>query len=394
MAWGTVNIDEQRMRFVILARQREKTMQQLCQEFEISRPTGYEWLRRYERGGIAGVVEKSRRPQHSPQRTEDGIEQRVVEMRQERPDWGAKKLRVLLRREGVEVPRITIHRILMRHDLVRRQDRHRAAVKRFERNRPNELWQMDFKGPMGWNAPTGPLSVLDDHSRYAITLAETGSTRAEPVRERLQEAFERCGVPEGMLMHHGTPWWNMQAAAGWTWLTVWLMKQGIELHFSGYRHPQTQGKVERFHGSLEAARRKRVESENEPPQSWYDAFRQEYNQERPHEALGMKTPASVWCPSERRYQTNPAAWEYEAGAEVRRLGSQGQLTIEGKRWDISKALTGEWVQLIRMGERILVYYCRSLVRELDPPHQRSTTVDRWWGGSGSEKCKGCPETDL
>jgi transposase InsO family protein len=394
MAWGTVNVDEQRMRFVILARQREKTMQQLCQEFEITRPTGYEWLRRYERGGIAGVVEKSRRPQHSPSRTEAMIEQRVVELRQRRPDWGAKKLQVLLQRAGVEVPRITIHRILMRHDLVRREDRHRAAVKRFERKSPNELWQMDFKGSMGWNAPTGPLSVLDDHSRYAITLAETGSTRAEPVRERLQEAFERCGMPKGMLMDHGTPWWNMQAAAGWTWLTVWLMKQGIQLHFSGYRHPQTQGKVERFHGSLEAARRKRCESESEPPQMWYDAFRQEYNEERPHEALGMKTPASVWRPSERRYQAKPPAWEYEAGAEVRRLGSAGQLTVEGKRWDISNALAGEWVQLLRIGERILVYYCRSLVRELDPPHQRSTAVDRWWGGPCPEKCKGCPETDV
>jgi hypothetical protein len=227
--------------------------------------------------------------------------------------------------------------------------------------------------------------VLDDHSRYAIALGETGSTRAEPVQERLREAFERCGMPEGMLMDHGTPWWNMQAAAGWTWLTVWLMKQGIQLHFSGYRHPQTQGKVERFHGSLEAARNKRGEWTSEPPQSWYDAFRQEYNEQRPHEALGMKTPASVWRASERRYQENPRTWEYEPGAEVRRLGTAGQLTVKGRRWEISKALAGEWVQLIRMGERILVYYCRSLVRELDPPHQRSTAVDRWWGGIAPEK---------
>jgi transposase InsO family protein len=392
MAWGTVNVDEQRMRFVVLASRREKTMWELCEEFDISRPTGYEWLRRYEREGIAGVAERSRRPQHIGNQTEAGIEQRVVQMRRQRPDWGAKKLGVLLQREGVEVPRITIHRILLRHGMVRPQDQHRPAVQRFERGSPNELWQMDFKGSAGWNAVTGPLSVLDDHSRYAIALAETGSTRAEAVRERLEEAFRRCGVPDGMLMDHGTPWWNMQAAAGWTWLTVWLMKQGMQLHFSGYRHPQTQGKVERFHGSLEAARRKRERSESEPEQRWYDAFRQEYNEERPHEALGMKTPASVWRPSARRYQVNPAAWEYEAGAEVRRLGGAGQITVQGRRWDISKALAGEWVQLVRIGERILVYYCRSLVRELEPPRQRSTGVDRWRGGSGPEKCKGCPET--
>jgi transposase InsO family protein len=371
------------MRFVILASRREKTMRELCEEFEISRPTGYEWLRRYERGGITGVVERSRRPEHSPRRTEGEIEQRIVKLRQQRPDWGAKKVQVLLEREGVKVPRITIHRILVRHNLVRVQDRHRRAVQRFQRGAPNELWQMDFKGSAGWNAETGPLSVLDDHSRYAIALAETGSTRAEAVRERLEEAFQRCGVPDGMLMDHGTPWWNMQAAAGWTWLTVWLMKQGMKLHFSGYRHPQTQGKVERFPGSLEAARRKRDRSESEPEQAWYDAFRQEYNEERPHEALGMKTPGSVWRRSERGYQANPPAWEYETGAEVRRLGGAGQMTVEGRRWEISKALAGEWVQLIRIGERILVYYCRSLVRELDPSRQRSTAVDRWRLGSSS-----------
>ena len=133
---------------------------------------------------------------------------------------------------------------------------------------------------------------------------------------------------------------------------------------------------------------------SEPEQRWYDAFRQEYNEERPHEALGMKTPASVWRPSERRYQANPPGWEYETGAEVRRLSSAGQLTIQGQRWEISKALAGEWVRLIRIGERILVYYCRSLVRELDSRRQRSTAVDRWRLGPDPKKCKGCPEAVL
>src|SRR5258708_20625597 len=256
-------------------------------------------------GGVAAVAEKSRRPRRSPMRTEAEIEQRVVRLRQQRPDWGARKLRVLLQRQGVELPAVTVHRILLRHNLVRAEDRHRAAVLRFQREAPNQLWQMDFKGPVGWNAPMGPLSVLDDHSRYAIALEQTGSTRAEPVRERLQEAFERCGVPEEMLMDHGTPWWNMQPASGTTWLTVWLMKQGIRLHFSGYRHPQTQGKVERFHGSLEAARRRRAWPQGPPQQRWLDAFRQEYNPVRPHEALQLKTPGSVCSQTARRDQAKP-----------------------------------------------------------------------------------------
>ena len=373
MAWGSVNVDDQRMRFVIWASRPGTMMREACEEFQISRPTGYEWLRRYKAGGIAGVVEKSRRPLHSPRQTAVQIEERLVELRQQRPDWGARKLQVLLEQERVKLPVATIHRILLRHGLVREQDRHRPAVQRFQREAPNQLWQMDFKGPVGWNAPMGPLSVLDDHSRYAIALEQTGSTQAEPVRERLEEAFGRCGVPEEMLMDHGTPWWNMQALTGWTWLTVWLMKQGIQLHFSGYRHPQTQGKVERFHGSLEAARKRRGWSMDQPQQPWLDAFRQEYNHVRPHEALHMRTPASVWNKSERRYQAKPPAWEYEPGAEVRQLAAQ----VQGRRWQISRALAGEYVRLIRIEQRILVYYCRSLVRELDLLTQQSAAADRW-----------------
>jgi len=380
MAWGTVDVEEQRVRFVVCASRREKTMEALCREFQVSRPTGYAWLRRFQDGGIEAVVERSRRPRHSPARTPVGIEQRVVELRQQRPDWGARKLQFVLEQEGVDLPVITVHRILVRHGLVRPQDRHRAATKRFERGAPNELWQMDFKSPVGWDAPVGPLSLLDDHSRYAVTLEGTWSTRAEAVRECLEAAFTRSGVPEAMLMDHGTPWWNMRAMTGWTWLTVWLMKQGIRMHFSGYRHPQTQGKVERFHGTLEAAMRRRGTPAGAERQGWLDAFRYEYNHVRPHEALGMRTPASVWSRSAKRYQPNPPAWEYEVGAEVRKLHAEGQLYLEGRRWEISRALAGEWVELIRVEGRILVYYCRSLVRELDPLSQRSTAVDRWLSG--------------
>ena len=396
MAWGTVNVDEQRVRFVVCASRREKSLRQLCVEFQISRPTGYAWLRRYQAGGIVAVAEQSRRPWHSPQRTLAAIEQRVLALRRQRPDWGARKLQILLQQEGVKLPVITVHRILLRHGLVRSQDRHRPAVRRFEREAPNQLWQMDFKGPVGWSAPVGPLSILDDHSRYVVALAGTWSTQAEGVRERLEEAFERCGVPEAMLMDHGTPWWNMRAPAGWTWLTVWLMKQGIVMHFSGYRHPQTQGKVERFHRTLAAATERRGVPDGERRQAWLDAFRQEYNELRPHEALGMRTPASVWERSAKKYEPQPQRWEYGAGAEVRKVSLAGTVRVDGQQWNISRALAGEWVELQRAEGRILVYYCRSLVRELDACHHRSTAVDRWWQGSREtdQNCKGCRDNGV
>jgi transposase InsO family protein len=291
------------------------------------------------------------------------------------PGWGARKLAVLLGRQGTALPPTTVHRILLRHDLVHAADRHSQARQRFERERPNELWQMDFKGPKGWRHPVGPLSVIDDHSRYLIALHATGSTRAEPVREQLEQAFEACGVPEGMLMDHGVPWWSTQAPSGNTSLALWLMRQGIGLHWSRIRHLQTQGKVERFHGSLQRALDKRG-TPRQNIQVWLDAYRWEHNHIRPHEALGMQTPASVWQPSPRRYAPQPPRWEYPQGAWVLKFDCQGKIETGGRKWKISRALAGDWVHLLLVEERILVFYCATLVRELDPAISRSTIVER------------------
>jgi len=383
MAWMTMDVEEQKVRFVVAATRREKSLTALCQEFGISRPTGYLWRKRYEEAGLAGIAERSRRPWQSPVRTAEELEQSVVGMRRRYPDWGARKLQVLLAREGVELTRSTIHRILLRRDLVRDHDRHSQALPRFERGIPNELWQMDFKSPKGWNAAVGPLSVLDDRSRYLLVLHAVWTAHAQLVREQLETAFLRCGVPQAMLMDHGIPWWSARAPTGATQLTVWLMKQGIQLHWSGYRHPQTQGKVERFHGALERALQARGAPRKEP-QAWLDAYRWEHNHVRPHEALGMQTPASIWHKSERSYDPHPPRWEYPAGARVMKVGSQGKLDAFGARWKIAQALRGEWVQLEQVEHRVLVYYCRTLVRELDLRTSRSTAVERWFPQSENQ----------
>jgi transposase InsO family protein len=376
MAWKTMDVREQRVRFVVEATQKRQTFRALCAAYEISRPTGYLWLRRYRELGVEGIAERSRKPHRSPERTDPELERQVVQLRQRYPDWGARKLKVLLARHGVELPRNTIHRILLRHDLVRDQDRLEPAPQRFERGQPNELWQMDFKGPKGWPQTVGPLSVLDDHSRYLIALAANGSTHGAAVREQLEEAFQRCGVPEGMLMDHGTPWWSQQAPSGQTQLSLWLMRQGIRLHWSGIRHPQTQGKVERFHGSLQRALERRG-LPREQPQAWLDAYRWEHNHIRPHEALGMQTPATVWRPSLRRYDPHPPRWEYPAGSWVLKLDCHGLLDIQNRKWKVSKALAGERVQVVRVEDRMMVFYCTTLLRELDPGIQRSKIIERW-----------------
>jgi transposase InsO family protein len=330
-------------------------------------------LKRYRAGGIAAISEASRRPHRSPRRTGEQIEERIVALRRERPDWGARKLAVLLLREGLEVPAATVHRILKRRGLVRVQDSHRPALGRFEREEPNQLWQMDFKSPKGWDQPVGPLSILDDHSRYVIDLFQTGTTSFGAVRERLEQAFMSCGLPEAMLMDHGIPWWN--SSGGWTQLSVWLMDRQVPICLSGVRHPQTQGKVERFHGALEKARRLRGLPEPSLRQDWLDSFRYDHNYVRPHEALGMRTPASVWRPSLRRYDPSPAAWLYPEGAEVHRLDASGRLRLHGRPWQVAGPLAGRQVQLKRIDQRVLIFYRNTLVRELDLVLQASTSVE-------------------
>jgi transposase len=200
MPWRTMDVQQQRVEFVTAAKRGAQSFRSLCEEFGISRPAGYLWLHRYEQEGLRGIAERSRRPLGSPRRTAADLEKRVVEVRHRYPDWGARKLRVVLAREGVHLARNTIHGVLLRNGLVKECDQHSPALQRFERERPNQLWQMDFKGPKGWPQPVGPLSVLDDHSRYVVVLAANGNTEGQPVREQLERAFQNCGVPEAMLM--------------------------------------------------------------------------------------------------------------------------------------------------------------------------------------------------
>ena len=376
MGWKTLEVREQRVKFVVRALGGRDPLSQLCSEFGISRRTGYKWITRYREGGVEAIAERSRRPLHSPTRTVSELEAQVVALRKVYPDWGARKLAVLLGRQGVELPPSTVHRILLRYGLVRDADRHVPATTRFERDHPNELWQMDFKGPKKWPKSSTALSVIDDHSRYVVALEATARPEGRLVQRHLIQAFEECGLPEAMLMDHGIPWWQAQSFAGATYLSLWLIRQGIALHFSGIRHPQTQGKVERFHGSMERA----LDCRGVPAtdhQLWLDAFRREHNHIRPHEALQMQTPASRWRPSPRSYNPNPPAWQYPEDAWTLKIDNHGTIDIHEQPYRISKALIGERVRVLPVEQRFLVYYCNTLVREIDPATRRSAIIERY-----------------
>jgi hypothetical protein len=239
---------------------------------------------------------------------------------------------------------------------------------RFERAECNELAQMDFKGEYTLKSKQKcyPLSLLDDCSRFLHGLWPLTSTGGAGVQQALEGHFRQEGVPRSMLMDHGTPWFSTNNQHGLTWVAVWLIKQGVGLKYSGIGHPQTQGKVERFHQTLKARTKHRG-----PPatmrewQQWAAEFRREYNHERPHAALGMKTPAEVYqAVNLRPYQQQPPEWEYSGGV-VKRLNSQGMLYHQGQNYFVCEALAGERVRVDELDRRLLVTFRHLTLREID-----------------------------
>lgn len=339
----------------------------LCREFRISRKTGYKWLERYRAtGSVGSLVDRSRRPHHSPARIDGALEQRIIALRT--PDgWGARKIAYLLWEQGLKLSVATVHRTLLRHGQVHKLDQHTVAEKRFERSSPNDLFQADFKGPMGRaGAKDEPLTMLDDHSRFALGVFALRDHRLEAVQACFIQVFERWGLPRQLLLDHGTPWWNNYGSWGLSRLSVFLMCQNIELIFSRVRHPQTQGKIERFHRTLA-----RSMSKQGAPESWeqwqqrYDGFLERYNHVRPHEALGMQRPAQIYRPSPRRYRAQGMDWEYPNELAIHRVDDRGFLRLEGKRYFVCEALSGQPVALERVGLNVLVRFRRMYLRELN-----------------------------
>ena len=248
--------------------------------------------------------------------------------------WGARKLQVLLAREGIALGETTINRIIKRNGLIRREGAHRPALTRFEHEHPNDMWQMDFKGHIRLNEQGRcyPLSILDDHSRFLIGLFALDSTRTKPVLSCLEQVFGQYGLPRVILTDRGSPFWSTTNLLGLTQVSVFILRQGVRLARSAVRHPQTQGKVERFHRTL----KDEMIHQGTPrtmgaSHTFFAAFRQRYNYVRPHEALDMDVPAQHYAPSERRYNPIPPPWPYPSEMSVVQLNTQGHLEYGGQR---------------------------------------------------------------
>jgi transposase InsO family protein len=309
MTWNARSTMDLKQEFVALASQEGANRRELCRRFGISAPTGYKWLARFAEQGGVGLLDQSRRPAHSPMRTSMELEERVLALREQHPAWGGRKIAARLKAQGLHPPApSTVTDILRRNGALYTFGRApvQHAWQRFEHDAPNALWQMDFKGDFAvGRGRCFPLTVIDDHSRYNLALQACTGIQTGPVVQHLTAVFQRYGLPLRINTDNGAPFGMREMAyarGGMTPLMVWLVRLGIRISHSRPRHPQTNGKNERFHRSMKAevlARRGFVNLVE--AQQSFDRWRHFYNHERPHEALDIQVPIERYTPSQRSF---------------------------------------------------------------------------------------------
>ena len=343
MPWREVSIMDERREFVRLAMQEGTNRRELCRRFGIHPDTGYKWLGRWTTE--EELADRSRRPHCSPRRIEAAIEQRILALRDEHPAWGARKIARCLERDGIEAPACsTVHAVLRRYGRIVAPPGGAAAQLRFEKPAPNLLWQMDFKGwvRLGNEVRCHPLTVVDDHSRFAVCLAACADEQGTTVQGRLERTFRRYGLPDGFFVDNGTPWGD-PSGERWTRFSVWLLKLGIDVIHSRPYHPQSRGKNERFHRTLKAeVFAFQCFRDLAQVQQAFDRWRETYNFDRPHEALGQEVPASRYRPSARAMPNRLAQVEYDDHEIVRTVGTtKAYVSFKGRLWKVPQAFCGE-----------------------------------------------------
>lgn len=370
MSWQERDAMSLRLEFVTLAQAEDANVRRLCRRFGISPQTGYKWLSRFIDQGVEGLRDRTRRPQSSPRQTSAELEREVLAVREAHPSWGGRKIRARLLQQGVEeVPAAsTITTILHRQGRVDPQSSlQHQAWQRFEADAPNDLWQIDFKGHFA--LPQGachPLTVLDDHSRFSLGLQACRNEQTATVQDCLTRIFRRYGLPEKILQDNGSPWGHDEH--GYTPLTVWMIRLGISPRHSRPRHPQTLGKDERFHRTLKAELLSYQRfTDFADCQSHFEAWRQVYNFERPHQALGLQVPASRYRDSPRSFPEQLPAIEYGPDDIVRKVQIQGKLSFKNRDYVVPRAFRGYPVALRPTTTDGLfhVFFCHLKVAQVD-----------------------------
>ena len=344
MPWEARTVKEQREGFVEAA-EHSRNFSALCREYGIMRKTGYKWVNRYQ--AEQSMEEHSREPHRIPHKTSPEVETAILRVRTENPGWGARTIRQVLENEGVSgLPSArTVNAVLNRYGCIEEaESQKRKAYIRYEKDACNEMWQTDFKGE--FKTKDGkycyPLDILDDHSRFAIKIAASDTT-ANIVIPAFRDAFLNYGLPKAILSDNGAQFAGFRN--GYTQFEKWLMCLDILPIHGRIKHPQTQGKIERFHRSMKNEFLKYHEFEdalhaNDALQDW----KNKYNFTRPHEALGMKTPGAVYVPSTRLLPDQIRPWEYDGRFHVIKVNNWGYVRYDRFQVYLSETMSNEHVE--------------------------------------------------
>ena len=347
------------MRFVLEQERNLHTMTELCEMYDITRETGYYWLRRYRQGGLEALQDRDRTPRQHPNQTPEKIEEAVLDLRREHMSWGPRKLKRVLEREQPEQrwpAASTIGGMVAREGLVISRKKRRRAPPYTEpfaaADTPNRVWCADFKG---WfrtadGARIDPLTITDACSRYLVRCQRVEKTNYERVRAIFESAFRECGMPGAIRTDNGAPFAS-RAVAGLSRLAVWWMKLGIVPERIAAGHPEQNGRHERMHRTLKQETASPPAANGRAQQRAFDRFRREYNEQRPHEALNMETPGAVYARSSREYPARVPEPEYGSAFQVRRVGKRGVFSWKHEHVFVSETLIGESIGLLPIDDR-------------------------------------------
>jgi len=348
------------MEFVLRTYDPSVVFQDLCDEYGISPKTGYKWKQRFEEDGFEGLHDQSRRPKQHPDQLAESVICEIVRIKMVHPRWGPRKIREVYRRTHGEAPsESSFKRVLDRAGLVqkrrkrRRRDPAERLTHRVAATAPNEVWTVDFKGwwHFGGQQRCEPLTIRDEYSRYLLALRAMKTSRTEPVRTQFEEVFEHFGLPKVIRSDNGPPFASIGAPLGLSRLSVWWVMLGIDLDRIAPGHPEQNGGHERMHRDIRTELQGMIEGDLSDHQAAFDVWRQEFNEQRPHEALSMKTPAELYRCSEQPYEGLLPSVDYPPGMITRTVSCNGQLCLSNQRVFLSQALAGSTVALKSSGSQ-------------------------------------------
>jgi transposase InsO family protein len=352
LGWKETRVQDERARFVLEADAEEVALAELCREYGISRKTGYKWIARFQSEGVAGLADRSRAPHTQPQAVSEQIEQQIVELRTQHPRWGERTLKSWLEqhRDDESWPAAaTIGAILKRRGLTvprKRQPRATPSTELNTATAANQVWGIDFKG---WfrtqdGSRCDPLTISDLHSRYLLRCQVVRRCDDTHVRPLLVAAFREYGLPERIRSDNGPPF-ATTGRGGLSRLAVWWIRLGIVPERIEPGKPQQNGRHERMHRTLKQYTAQPAARTVRAQQKAFDEFRKEYNEQGPHQGLGMATPASLYAASGREYPRRLPELKYPAGWIQRRVTASGEVKHQGQRFFLSEVLEGQIVGL-------------------------------------------------